>query len=103
MQTLSQLDVGDAHRVATAHLVLKCRTGTEDEIIELLKSIEGVKEIQRTIGEFDILVKMESDDSDSLRRLIRWKVAKNHKIQSVITLMCMRKSICAVINDEDSS
>ena len=100
MQKLSQ--VNEAHKIATAHLILKCRVGTENEVIEQLKNIEGVKDIQRTIGEFDILVKIESDDSDSLRRLIKWKVMKNDKIQSVITLMCMRNSLCAVI-EEDSA
>ncbi len=98
MQNLSQIN--DAHKLATAHLVLKCKTGEEDVIIEQLKKIEGVREIQKTIGEFDILVKVESDDFASLRRLIRWKVMKNDKIQSIITLMCMRKSVCTVIKDE---
>lgn len=100
MQTLSQTH--DGHKVATAHLILKCRTGTEGEIIEQLKSMECIREIQRTIGEFDILVKMESDDSETLRRLINWKVMKNDKIHSVVILMCVRKSLCAVALDEAS-
>lgn len=87
--------------MATAHLIIKCRADTENYVIEQLKNIEGVKNIQRTIGEFDILVKIESDDSESLRRLIRWKVMKNDKIQSVITLMCMRKSLCTMLEEQN--
>src|SRR5574337_662795 len=99
MQELSQIN--HMHKVATAHLILKCRGGTENDIIEQLKNIEGVKDVQRTIGEFDILVKIESDDSDSLRRLIKWKISKNNKIQSVVTLMCMRKSLCAIVEEQN--
>ncbi len=101
MQELSQIN--QAHKLATAHLVLKCRSGAENDIIEQLKNIEGIKDIQRTIGEFDILVKIESDDSDSLKRLIKWKVMKNDKIQSVVTLMCMRKSLCTVVDEPNST
>jgi len=99
MQELSQ--VNHAHKMATAHLIIKCKTDTENRVIEQLKNIDGVKDVQKTIGEFDILVKIESDDSDSLRRLIRWKVMKNVEIRSVITLMCMRKSLCTTIEDTE--
>ena len=92
MQKLSHAE--KAHGLATAHLIIKCKGGAETDLFEQLRSIEGVREIRRIIGEFDIVVKIESDDSESLRRLIKWKVMKNDKIQSVSTLMCMRKSLC---------
>jgi DNA-binding Lrp family transcriptional regulator len=97
MQKLSQIN--HAHNVATAHLIIKCRSGEENHIVEQLKNIDAVKSVQRTIGEFDILVKVESDDSDSLRRLIKWKIMKNDKIQSLTTLMCTRKSLCVVVEE----
>lgn len=97
MQKLSQ--VSHVHKIATAHLVIKCRSGEENRVIEQLKNIDAVKSVQRTIGEFDILVKVESDDSDSLRRLIKWKIMKNDKIQSLTTLMCTRKSLCVIVEE----
>lgn len=86
-----------AHEGAAAHIVLKCKAGEERGVMDHLRDVEGVREIQRTMGEYDILVKMESGDSETLRRLIRWKVMKNEKILSAVTLMCMRKSLCAMI------
>ncbi len=83
--------------MATAHLIIKCRSGKENHVIEQLRNIDAVKSVQRTIGEFDILVKVESDDSDSLRRLIKWKIMKNDKIQSITTLMCTRRSLCVIV------
>lgn len=97
MQKLSQIN--HTHNVATAHLVIKCRSGEENGVVEQLKNIDAVKSVQRTIGEFDILVKVESDDSDSLKRLIKWKIMKNDKIQSITTLMCTRKSLCVIVEE----
>lgn len=95
MQELSQIN--HAHKMATAHLIIKCVSGQEGHIIEQLKNIDAIKSIQRTFGEFDILVKVESDDSESLRRLVKWKIMKNDKIQSLTTLMCTRKSQCVIV------
>ncbi|MGB9003908.1 MAG: Lrp/AsnC ligand binding domain-containing protein [Nitrosotalea sp.] len=97
MQKLSQIN--HTHKIATAHLIIKCRSGEENRIIEQLKNIDAVKSVQRTIGEFDILVKVESDDSDSLRRIIKWKIMKNDKIQSITTLMCTRRSLCVIVEE----
>jgi DNA-binding Lrp family transcriptional regulator len=97
MQKLSQIN--HTHKIATAHLIIKCRSGEESSVIEQLKNIDAVKSVQRTIGEFDILVKVESDDSDSLGRLITWKIMKNDHIQSITTLMCTRKSLCVIVEE----
>jgi len=97
MQKLSQ--ISHIHKVATAHLIIKCRSGEENCVVEQLKNIDAVKSVQRTIGEFDILVKVESDNSDSLRRLIKWKIMKNDKIRSITTLMCTRRSLCVIVEE----
>jgi DNA-binding Lrp family transcriptional regulator len=98
MQKLSQIN-HHTHKIATAHLIIKCTTGEEDHIIEQLKNIDAVKSVQKTIGEFDILVKVESEDSDSLKRLIKWKIMKNDKIQSITTLMCTRRPLCVIVDE----
>ncbi|MGI0072788.1 MAG: Lrp/AsnC ligand binding domain-containing protein [Nitrosotalea sp.] len=82
--------------MATAHVIIKCRSGLEDRVIEHLEKINEVKNIHRTIGEFDVLAKVEAIDYESLRKVIRWKIFTDY-IESVTTLMCMRKSMCAVV------
>ncbi len=39
-------------------------------MIDYLKSTQEVKEIRKIIGEYDVLIKVEADSSDSLKRLI---------------------------------
>ncbi|HXX05941.1 MAG TPA: Lrp/AsnC ligand binding domain-containing protein [Candidatus Bathyarchaeia archaeon] len=85
------------HEMATAHLAIKCRSGLENRITEDLQEIEGVTSVHRTAGEFDILVKVEAIDYESLRKIIRWKIFTSDYIESITTLMCMRKSMCVVV------
>ena len=95
MQELDEITY--PHQMATAHVILKCSPGLEDRVIEYLEKINGVKNIQRTIGEFDVLAKIEAIDYETLRKIIRWKIFTIEHIDSITTLMCMRKSMCAVI------
>jgi DNA-binding Lrp family transcriptional regulator len=85
------------HAMATAHVIIKCRSGLEDRVIEHLEKINEIKSVHRTIGEFDVLAKVEATDYESLRKIIRWKIFTADYIESVTTLMCMRKSMCAVV------
>ena len=86
------------HQMATAHIILRCKPGFEKRVIENLEKIEGVRNIHRTIGQFDMLAKVEAADHESLRKIIRWKIFKSDYIESITTLMCVRKSLCVVVS-----
>lgn len=90
-------EVAYPHDMATAHIIIKCRSGSEDKIIEHLEKTIGVKNIHRTVGEFDILAKVEAVNCESLRKIIRWKIFTIDYIESITTLLCMRKSMCVVV------
>lgn len=92
-----QYEIAYPHEMATAHVIIKCRAGSENKLVEHLEKINGVKHIHRTIGEFDILVKVEAADLESLRKIIRWEIFASEHIESITTLMCMRKSMCTVV------
>jgi len=86
------------HEMATAHVVMKCKTGFENQVIENLENIEGIKTINRTVGTFDLLIKLVSLDYDSLKRIIRWKIMTIGNVESVTTLLCMRKPLCVTLD-----
>jgi DNA-binding Lrp family transcriptional regulator len=85
------------HEMATAHVIIKCQIGYEKQVIENLGNIEGIENINKTIGAYDVLVKLVSLDYDSLKRIIRWKIQKIDHIESVTTLLCMRRSLCVTL------
>ena len=73
--------------MATAYVLINCEFDSEDAIIQQLKSIDNVKEVQGTVGAYDILIKIESDHSKKIRDVITHKIRKIEKIRSTLTLM----------------
>jgi DNA-binding Lrp family transcriptional regulator len=93
-----EFDTHSSHDLATAHVMIKCKSDYLKDVMEQLRSIEGIVEVLEVIGEYDILSKIEATSSESLKRIIKWKILyHNEKISSVITLLCMRKPICMIV------
>ena len=73
--------------MATAYVLINCDLGYEEQIIEELKHISDVKEVNGVFGAYDILAKVESDQIRTLRETIMWKIRKIDKVRSTVTLM----------------
>ena len=73
--------------MATAYVLINCELGSEESIIEQLKTLDGIVEVHGTFGAYDILAKIESPTVEVLRETITWKIRKIDKIRSTLTLM----------------
>ena len=73
--------------MAIAYILINCELGSEESIIQQLKSIDGVVEVHGTFGAYDILTKIESTTVEILREIITWKIRKIAHIRSTLTLM----------------
>ena len=73
--------------MATAYVLINCDLGYEEEIIEELKHLSDVKEVRGTFGAYDIIAKVESDQTTTLRETIIWKIRKLERVRSTLTLM----------------
>ena len=73
--------------MATAYVLINCELGSEESIIQQLKSLPGIVEVQGTFGAYDILAKIESSTVEDLRETITWKIRKIEQIRSTLTLM----------------
>lgn len=73
-----------------AFVAINCEHGFEETVINQLQSIEGVIEIQHTVGNYDVIVKIQAPSVESLRELITWKIRKLEKIRSSTNLICMQ-------------
>ncbi len=71
----------------TAYVLVTCDLGSEDTIIEDLKHIESVREVQGTFGAYDIIAKIENPDRDKLRETVIWNIRKLKHVRSTLTLM----------------
>lgn len=73
--------------MAQAFVLINCELGSEESVINHLRSIEEVKEVHGTFGAYDILAKIQSDRVETLREIITWKIRKIENIRSTLTLM----------------
>ena len=61
--------------------------GSEEDVISHLKTIDGVKEVHGTFGAYDVIVKIGSENHETLRDTLTWKIRKMERIRATLTLM----------------
>jgi DNA-binding Lrp family transcriptional regulator len=70
-----------------AYVLLNCSLGSEEKVIEELKQIESVKEVNGTFGTYDILAKLETSNIEELRKGLSHQIRKIDKVTGTLTLM----------------
>ncbi len=80
----------------TSYILINSDLGTDESIISKLKDIlsdqKDVKyEIQGVYGVYDIVLKLTSDDIDTLRSTITNKIRKITSVQSTLTMMVIEE------------
>ena len=75
-----------------SYILINSDLGTDESIIEKIKGILADEstiqyEIQGVYGVYDIVLKLSSDDIDTLRSTITNKIRKITSVQSTLTMM----------------
>jgi len=73
--------------VGLAYVLISCDLGFEEDIISQLKTNDEVIEVLGTLGAYDIVAKIESDDVGKLRDIVNRKIRYIPRIRSTLTLM----------------
>ena len=79
--------------MAIAYVLINCDLGNDEQVIEELKHISDVKEINGVFGAHDILAKVESDQISTLRDTITRKIRKIDHVRSTLTLMVIEELV----------
>lgn len=79
-------DVHVSVLLAKAFVLINCDLGKEKQIIQDLKHIDNVKEVQATFGVYDLIAKIESKTERELRNTIQSKIRNIKPIHCIITL-----------------
>ena len=80
----------------TSYILINSDLGTDESIITKLKEMladeKGVQyEIQGVYGVYDIVLKLTSDEIDTLRSTITNKIRKITSVQSTLTMMVIEE------------
>ncbi len=73
--------------MAIAYVLINCDLGYEEQVIKELKHISDVKEVHGVFGAYDILAKVESEQTTTLSETITRKIRKIDKVRYTLTLM----------------
>ena len=69
-----------------AYILLSCEIGKEQELASQLHTINEIKNVMITYGEYDIVVEAETENPEKMDNLITSKIRRLEKIRSTITL-----------------
>jgi len=70
-----------------AYVLISCDLGFEMAVIEDLKHVDSVKEVQGTFGAYDIIAKVENHKRDKIKDTITWNIRKLEHVRSTLSLM----------------
>ena len=73
--------------MVTAYILINCNMGSEEAVINDLKSIPGVKNVNGVFGAYDIIVEVQTLTVDKLRETITMKIRKISGTRTTLTLM----------------
>jgi len=68
--------------------MINCEMGAEDTIIEVVKSIDSVKEVSGVFGNYDVILKLECPNIEEMREIITKKIRQLGKVRCTTTIMC---------------
>jgi len=72
--------------MALAFVLINVELGKEKEVLDQLRSIDSVKEVNLVYGVYDIVVKVEADTADKLKEIVTYKIRKLADIRSTLTM-----------------
>ena len=71
----------------TAYVLINYEIGAEQNILNKLKNVPGVVEVSEVNGVYDIVVKIASDNLDSLKETITQHIRRIDTVRSTLTLI----------------
>jgi DNA-binding Lrp family transcriptional regulator len=74
-----------------AFVLINVESGSEDEVLKELKTIEGVEEAYFSYGVYDLITKIRADSMDKLKELVTRKIRTLSKVRSTLTLIMMEE------------
>jgi DNA-binding Lrp family transcriptional regulator len=74
-----------------AFVLINVESGSEDEVLNELKAIEGVEEAYFSYGVYDLITKIRADSMDKLKDLVTRKIRTLSKVRSTLTLIMMEE------------
>ena len=74
-----------------AFVLINVESGSEDKVLNELKTLEGVEEAYFSYGVYDLITKIRADSMDKLKEVVTRKIRTQSKVRSTLTLIMMEE------------
>lgn len=70
----------------TAFILISVELGKEEDMLKVLRGINGIKEAYFVYGPHDIIAKIEAESVEALKNIVTFKIRGLTQVQSTITM-----------------
>jgi len=70
-----------------SHVLISCQIGTETFVSSQIKKMKGIKRIERITGDYDLIVELESNSEEQLKKIVGNRIKNIDRIRSILTLV----------------
>lgn len=67
-------------------ILINCEAGSEDKVVDELSKMDRISEIQKILGVYDVIAKLEADSESDIKDVISSKIQKLNPVNSVVAL-----------------
>jgi len=69
-----------------AHILVKC-DDENDDVLDELQLIDGVKEVKKTFGAYNAVVRLEAESVSKIKNIMSDKIRNKRGVLSTLTLV----------------
>lgn len=70
-----------------AFVLINAEIGSESNVLNELKTVEGVKEAYSVYGVYDVIAKISASTMDKLKDIVTWRVRRLNNVRSTLTMI----------------
>jgi DNA-binding Lrp family transcriptional regulator len=74
-----------------AYVLINVESGAEDDVVKVLKKIDGVEEAYYSYGVYDIISKVKADSMENLKDMVTRNIRTLSSVRSTLTLIMMEE------------
>jgi DNA-binding Lrp family transcriptional regulator len=79
--------MGESLKVPMAYVLINTEIGSESEVLDALRKLEGVEEAHNLWGVYDIIASIKADTIDNLTSIISKKIEQIGKVNAKLTMI----------------
>ncbi|MHA1115035.1 MAG: Lrp/AsnC ligand binding domain-containing protein [Candidatus Heimdallarchaeum aukensis] len=77
--------------MATAFILINSEIGEENNVMEQLLELPNVKEAHVVYGVYDLIAKIEAEDTESLKKIVTENLRALDNVRSTMTMICVEQ------------